>query len=171
MSWSDLYPHGGPPQRPQPTLNLSATAGSQVPVLMSWGHVSFEVWPLNFDEMDHETASDWAQKEIAGAAIYREWVGENDETRYLRGKLFPYRIGGMAEIEIMDAWRRAGFANLLTGGDGRNLGWFVCEKLVRNHTYISSEGIGQQIAFEAVMTRVPVPSAAEYFPNIWMMSI
>ena len=135
---------------------------------MQWGpSIQFLVVPLNYHEMDHETETDWAKKEIAGSAIYREWVGENDETIHLRGKLFPYRIGGMSEMESFDQQRRAGLANMLTRGDGRKLGWFVCEKLVRNHTWISFEGVGQQISFEAVFARVPVPDANAYLPTLW----
>lgn len=137
--------------------------------LMQWGDIQFMTQPLNYDEMDHDTNTDFAHKEIAGAAIYREWVGENDELIYLRGKLFPYRIGGMADMDKFDAYRRAGYANLLVRGDGRKMGWFVCEKLTRNHAYISSEGIGQQISFEAVLARVPVPAADTYLSNtIWI---
>lgn len=142
-------------------------AGSQN--LMQWGDIQFMTQPLNFHEMDHDTNTDYAHKEIAGAAIYREWVGENDELIYLRGRLFPYRIGGMADIDKFDAYRRAGYANLLMRGDGRTMGWFVCEKLTRNHSYISAEGIGQQISFEAVMARVPVPDADTYYTNaVWV---
>ncbi len=137
------------------------------PTLMTWGAIQFQVHPLNFNEMDHETATSWAQKPIVGAAIYREWTGENDELRYVRGKLFPYRIGGMTEIEVLDMYRRGGIPNLLVGGDGRALGWFVLEKLVRYHTWISAEGVGQRITFEAVFARVPVPDPAEYLPAIW----
>lgn len=146
----------------------SATGGGSGAYLMQWGNILFSVQPLNYHEMDHETATDWAHKEIAGAAIYREWVGENDEVIHLRGKLFPYRIGGMAQIEVFDSYRRNGMANLLIRGDGETLGWFVCEKLVRTHTYISFEGVGQQIAFEAMMARVPVPAADNYFSTIWI---
>lgn len=135
---------------------------------MSWGDILFQVQPLNFDEMDHQTETDWAHKEIAGAAIYREWVGENDELLHVRGKLFPYRIGGMAQIEKFDAYRRAGYANLIMRGDGRTMGWFVCQKLTRNHSYISWEGVGQQVQFEAVMARVPVPAADTYLSTMWI---
>jgi phage tail protein len=141
--------------------------GGGLNYLMMWGDLQFRVQPLNFHELDHETATDWAHKEIAGAAIYREWVGENDETIHFRGNLFPYRIGGMSGIEQFDSYRRQGMANLLMRGDGRTMGWFVCEKLVRSHNYISFEGIGQQISFEAVMARVPVPAADTYLSNMW----
>ena len=90
---------------------------STASLLYRWGpQIEFRTWPLNIFEMDHDSDTDFALKEIAGAAIYREWVGENDETIYFRGKLFPYRIGGMNEIEIFEANRRAGIAQLLIRG-------------------------------------------------------
>jgi uncharacterized protein len=130
-------------------------------VMFTWGPLQFQVWPLNIHEYDHETDTDWAQKEIAGSAIFREWVGENDENLYFRGKLFPYRIGGMSEIELMEATRRKGIAMAMIRSNreqGTHLGWFVVEKLVRAHKFLSSEGVGQVIEFEAVFTRVPVPA-------------
>lgn len=142
--------------------------GGGLNYLMMWADIQFSVQPLNYHEMDHETATDYAHKEIAGAAIYREWVGENDEIIHMRGKLFPYRIGGMSQIEKFDAYRRQGMANLLMRGDGRSMGWFVCEKLVRSHSNISFEGIGQQITFEALMARVPVPAADTYLSTMWI---
>ena len=59
-------------------------------VLFQWGPIQFQVYPLNINQMSHATAADWAKKEIAGAAIYREWVGENEETITLKGKVFPH---------------------------------------------------------------------------------
>jgi hypothetical protein len=135
-------------------------------VLYQWGPLQFKVWPFNVHEFDHESDTDWAQKEIAGAAIYREWVGENDETLYFRGKLFPYRLGGQGAMEEFEACRRAGLAQLLLrgGNPGTVLGWFICEKLVRSNTFLSGEGLGQQIAFETQLTRVPTP---QYQENIY----
>ena len=132
----------------------------QLSALYQWGPLAFEVWPLNVYEVDHETDTDWAQKEIAGSAIFREWVGEKDENMYFRGKIFPYRVGGMSELELLEATRRRGIAQMLVRGGadhGTVLGWFVIEKLVRSHKFLSSEGLGQEIDFEAVFTRVPVP--------------
>lgn len=156
--------------------------------LMTWGSISFQVFPLNYDEMNHNTASDWARKEIAGAAVYREWVGENDEEIQLRGKVFPYffaahkrqRINrgtvlqtptddsGLSHLDVMDNMRRLGQAHALTTGDGWHLGWFVIEKLTRAHTHIGVTGIGQQIQFDATFQRVPVPNdPAAYFTRFW----
>jgi len=135
--------------------------------LYQWGPLQFKQHPLNVGELEHETGTDWARKPIVGAPLYREWVGEDDEVLYLHGELFPYVIGGMSEIEQFDAMRRAGMPNMLIRGKGEVLGWFVCEKLIRNHKALSSEGVGQQIAFEAIMARVPVPASDDYQSQIF----
>jgi hypothetical protein len=84
----------GAPSLFAPTISSIATN------LFSWGNIQFELQPFNIHEYDHETASDWAQKQIAGAPVYREWVGENDEIISFRGRVFPYRIGGMGKLPV-----------------------------------------------------------------------
>jgi uncharacterized protein len=59
-------------------------------VLFQWGPIQFQVYPFNVNQMSHHTAADWAKKEIAGAAMYREWVGEQDEMITMKGKVFPH---------------------------------------------------------------------------------
>lgn len=135
--------------------------------LMQWGPLQFLVFPLNFHELDHHTSTDWARKEIAGAAVYREWTGEGDEELHLRGKVFPYRVGGLTELEVLETWRREGVAQMMVRGDGYILGWYVVERLVRNHTFPSQEGIGKVINFEALFARVPTPSGIDEFPVLW----
>jgi len=155
-------------------------------VLYSWGAIPFETYPLNIHELQHVTGTDWARKEIAGAAIYREWVGENDEEVHFRGRVFPRFFvnharqrskfglvpqpgadpinpdddnrtsGGLGHLDVMDNMRRLGQAHILIRGDGWNLGWFVIERLTRAHTNIFFDGIGQQIEFEVTFQRVPV---------------
>lgn len=150
---------------------ISQVTDPENSVLYSWGPLQFRVWPLNIHEFDHETDTDWAQKEIAGSAIFREWVGENDENLYFRGKVFPYRVGGMAEMEIMEATRRKGIAQSMIRGNrntATHLGWYVIEKLVRAHKHLSAEGVGQVIEFEAIFTRVPVPDdPSGHFQQMW----
>ncbi len=59
-------------------------------VLFQWGPIQFQVFPLNVGQYSHATGTDWAKKEIAGAAMYREWVGEADEQITMKGKIFPH---------------------------------------------------------------------------------
>jgi phage protein U len=141
------------------------------PLLMFWGPCQFQVFPLNYEELEHETETEWAPKEIAGAALYREWVGENDETITLRGKIFPYtRIGGLYEIEYLEAMRRAGHCDLIGRADGYIHGWFVCERLSREHTAIFRTGVGQQVEFEATFKRAPVPNQDGQFPRLFRLT-
>jgi phage tail protein len=175
VSWRNMAdPNTGMTSRSNaPLLGLSQPTYAPQPksAMYQWGPLAFEVWPLNVHEFDHETDTDWAQKEIAGSAIFREWVGENDENIYFRGKVFPYRIGGMSELELMEANRRQGIAQALIrsgGNEGTHLGWYVIEKLVRAHKFLSSEGVGQVIEFEAVFTRVPIPNdPTGHFQQMW----
>ena len=79
-------------------------------VLFQWGPVQFQVFPFNVNSMSHATGADWAKKEIAGAAMYREWVGENDEMITLKGRVFPHyfaramRQRGMKQPVLSKQW-------------------------------------------------------------------
>jgi phage protein U len=153
-------------------------------VLYTWGSILFQVYPLNVSQMNHVTQTDWSKKEIAGAASYREWVGENDEEIHLQGKVFPKYFaremrrrrgspipgssGGLGHLDVMDNMRRLGQAHALVRGDGWHHGWFVLERLQRSHTFLDESGIGQQIEFDATFQRVPVPDdPAAYFKEFW----
>lgn len=140
-------------------------------MLYQFGTVQFDVAPLNVHELDHMTQTDWARKEIAGAAIYREWTGEGDEEITLRGRVFPHRLGGLTELEILESFRRAGQPEMLTRGSGQmeNLGWYVIERLARSHRFLGADGVGQLIQFEATFCRCPVPDANEYFPFLYQL--
>lgn len=154
-----------------PSLNMRATGPTPLvpqgePVLMAWGPIHFTVVSFNTHQWEHESETDWAKKPIAGAAIYREWVGENDEIIVVRGRLFPYRLGGLPTLEWMEGLRRVGSAQSIMRGDGVYLGWYVCEKLHRTQSYLSSQGIGQEIEFEATFARCPVPSAQDIYSSV-----
>jgi phage protein U len=140
------------------------------PTLFTWGPIHFEVYPLNVGEWHHETSAEWAPKEICGAATYLEWVGEQPEVIGLRGRIFPYtRIGGLSEMDAMEAARHAGACQLLSMGGNVMLGWFVIDRLTREHEYVGEHGYGQVIQFEAVFMRNPTPDGAAYFPQAYRL--
>lgn len=128
-------------------------------------------------EIEHITSADWARKELAGAAVQREWVGENDESISLRGKVFPhfiragmtgdaaYRSGGLSHLDALDTLRRLGTGHLLMRGDGVPLGWYIIETLTRGHSFLDDHGVGQVIDFHATFQRVPKPGEATYYTN------
>ncbi len=146
-------------------------------VLYQFGLVQWRVWPFNVHELTHTTASDYARKEIAGAPIFREWVGEGDEEITMRGKLFPRHFtatpanlgNGTGDLEALDNMRRFAQANLLMRGDGVRLGWYVIERLSRGHTLLRIDGVGQQIEFEVTFQRVPVPEGGTFYRDTTMV--
>jgi phage protein U len=77
----------------------------------------------------------------------------------------------MTELELMETNRREGTAQCMVRGDGAVLGWYVIERLVRNHTFPSATGIGQVINFEALFVRVPTPSGLNEFPVLWQAAM
>ena len=93
-------------------------------VLFQWGPIQFQVYPFNVNQMSHATGADWAKKEIAGAAMYREWVGENDEAITLKGKVFPHffarheRKRGITHGTLSNAASRDPVSGLLTENAG-----------------------------------------------------
>jgi hypothetical protein len=135
-------------------------------MLFSWGPLQFDVHPLNTHEWEQLTGSEYARKEVAGILPPREFVGEDDEEIYLRGRVFPMRIGGLSELEALETMRRKSIAHLLARGDGFSHGWFVLERLLRAHRFLLANGVGQQIDFEGVFIRVPTPNGADYIANL-----
>jgi phage protein U len=141
--------------------------------LYQFGFVQWQVYPFNIHELSHTTSTDWSRKEIAGAPIFREWVGEGDEEITMRGRVFPNFFAnrgngkasdsGLGHLDILDEHRRFGRANMLIRGDSLILGWFVIERLSRGHSFLNAQGIGQQIEFEATFARVPVPDGTTFY--------
>lgn len=147
-------------------------------VLMMWGPLQFEIWPLNFHEVDHVTESDWARKEVLEASPQREFVGEGDETMDIRGRIFPLANHaelrqGFNHLEAFERMRREAQAHqLIRGGiqGGRVLGWWVCERLTRNHTDVGPGGVGRVVNFEARFARVDTPQPDNYFNQIFSIT-
>jgi phage protein U len=136
--------------------------------LYQFGPVKFEVLPFNVGEVEHVTGTEYARKLVIDALPQREWVGESDEEITLNGFIYPRRIGGFANLEQLDATRLAGIAQTLIRGSlhAQNLGWFVCEHLERKSSFLSGDGIGQVIHWQATFARCDIPQAATYFYDL-----
>lgn len=138
-------------------------------ILFQWGPgIRFELYPLNTHEYTHRTATDYARKEILQDSIRREWVGEGDEDLVIRGRIFPYKLGGMASLDAMDSERRGHRPHQLVRGTNPawRLGWYVISGLERGHTFIGKQGVGRKVEFTAHFVRVGRPDAAEYANSV-----
>jgi phage tail protein len=109
-------------------------------VLFQWGPIQFQVFPMNVNEMSHHTGADWAKKEIAGAAMYREWVGENDEQITLKGRVFPHFFAKAANARKIRQPVLGGGAVMTVSPDEEN----PVGGLIQQHTggdYANSGGL------------------------------
>jgi hypothetical protein len=87
------------------------------------------------------------------------------------------RLGGMSELELMEALRREHVSNKIIIGSGQVLGngegergWYVLEQLSRTHRFLSAAGVGQEVAFEAAFVEVRQPSGAEFIEDFMRIS-
>lgn len=122
-------------------------------MLYALGAVAFEVWPLNTDAVERRADTQFVPKPVLGRRPPLEFVGEGAETIRMSGRLFPQKLGGLAELELLDEQRRAGKAMPLMRGDGKPFGWFVIESLIERSSYLDQRGVGKVIEFDISLRR------------------
>lgn len=63
------------------------------------GSLRIEVAPFNVHEITESGETEYAVKPVVGAEPPLEFVGEGANTVSLSGRLFPYQLGGMDELD------------------------------------------------------------------------
>lgn len=132
-------------------------------MLMQLGAVQFDVVPINTHEYDHAGSASFAAHPVVGAMPPLEAVGEGQESWTIRGKLFPHRFGGLAELDTLHAMRRAQQPQFLMRGDGVPMGWVVIIRVQEKSSYLDREGVGRVIEFDVSVRRSQPPNAAGMF--------
>lgn len=135
-------------------------------MLFQLGTVTFEVFPVNVTGHDRDTGADFAAKDIMGGMRSLEFTGEGDETRSFDGVIFPDKFGGLSTLDELDNLRKSGNGQILVRGDGKNLGWWVIEKVREKSTFLARDGVGKQIDFSISLRKSPKPSPAQYLRTL-----
>lgn len=135
-------------------------------MLMQLGAVTFEVYPFNTQGYSRDTGFDYVKKDVIGTMRPSEAMGEADENMSIEGRLFPEKFGGLGSMEAIHAMRQSGTAQILVRGDGRNLGWFVIEKVSERSSMLAADGVGKIIDFSISLSRSPAPSAAAVWQTL-----
>lgn len=128
-------------------------------MLYQLGGLQISVAPFNAHEVSSEVGADFATKDVIGVPRPREFTGEADEKHSLSGRLFPFRLGGLDELDTLEAMARSGEPQILVRGDGRNLGWHLIEKVKRKESYLAGNGVGRQIEVEIELVASPNPAS------------
>ena len=127
--------------------------------LFNVGGVVFELTPLNVEDVDHSTSSDFVKHPVMGAQQPVEFMGPGDDKLSLSGSIFPRALGGEAELALLEDLQRQGQAVLVTRGMSR-LGWFIITSLRRRHRYLSPNGIGRKIELTIEIERAGKPESS-----------
>lgn len=136
-------------------------------MLLQIGPLQFDVQPFNAHEIVHDAATDYAKKDVVGRRRIYEHVGEGDEVLTIKGRLFPFKIGGLGAMQLLQRLQASGTAQYVVRGDGYAMGWFVITKVNAVSTHLSRDGVGQKIDVVITIERADSPSAAGAFFNLF----
>lgn len=139
-------------------------------MLMQVGPLQFDVQPFNAHEITHSAETDYAKKDVVGRRRIYEHVGEGVETLEFKGKLFPFKVGGLGALQLLHRIRQSGAAQYVVRGDGTAMGWFVVTKAVAVSSHLAFNGVGQQIDVTVTIERADSPGAAGAFANLFGLS-
>lgn len=139
-------------------------------MLFQLGALTIDVYPFNTHGYGRDTGFDFVKKDVMGAMRPSEAVGEADESMSFECRLFPEKLGGLPQLEILHQMRKSGMPQILVRGDGTNLGWFNIEKVSERSSGLDDQGVGRQIEVNISLSRSPrPPSIGAYLPTLMRM--
>lgn len=127
------------------------------------GSVAITVTDLNFHEGSESTEATFAEKSVLGKRPPLEAVGDGPETRKFSGRLFPHKLGGLDELEVLRAHKTAQQAVPVMRGDGVPLGWYVITNMEVKSQRFDAQGVGRYLEIEITLKRSDPPGAAGVF--------
>ena len=136
-------------------------------MLLALGAVQFTVRPFNTHETSRESTASFAKKDVVGTRPVLEFVGEGEEKRTIKGKLYPNTLGGLGALAQLHQLRLSGVPQYLMQGDGAALGWFVIESVQETNTEIGRNGVPNSIEFSIELCRADKPSGAALITNLF----
>ena len=122
-------------------------------MLYQLGVLSVKVHPFNVNKVRSDAATDYVAKPVLGAEPPMEYVDEGANTRRLHGDLFPKVIGGLSELQLLQAMRTSGHPQYLLRGDSTPMGWVVIERVGTREEHLAGDGIDQKITVDIEVRR------------------
>ena len=119
------------------------------------GAVQVDTAPFSADQVSRSFSASWAEKPVIGTMPPSEFMGEGGESFTLTGKLLPYKIGGLSELDALKAYLSKGTVVPVMRGDGTRLGNFAILSIEETHNHIMGPGIGFVIGHSVKLRRQP----------------
>lgn len=115
--------------------------------LLALGPHTFEVAPLNYQELTREVELRWALMNRLGAAPVYHAVGVGETSITIGGLLFPDAIGGWNEFRGLDATARAMQPVMMVAGSGLVFGRVVIIRVHEAHKSVTTGGLPRRLEF------------------------
>jgi phage protein U len=115
--------------------------------LLALGHHTFEIGPLNYQELSREVELRWAVMKRLGAEPVYQAVGVGEVPMSISGLLFPEAIGGWDEYQALEATARLMQPVMMIGGTGQVFGLVVITRVGQVHKHITAGGLPRMIEF------------------------
>lgn len=123
------------------------------------GGVRCQLHPFNVNKLSEELEMPFARHEVLGGRTAHEKTGLHEEKLQLQGKIFPRRIGGKAEYDMLKGLLADGSAVLVTQGQ-TSRGWYVITRLSGQHEHLHADGVGQKMEIRIELELSQQPSSA-----------
>ena len=125
-------------------------------MLYQVGPLTIDHRPLNADTVDREASDARAIKPVLGSRQPGEIVGTGEDTISLSGNLYPFRLGGKAEMEVARGLVNADPVFILRG-DGLPLGWHEIKRVRTRETLLDTDGVGKVVRITIDARKCPRP--------------
>lgn len=125
------------------------------------GSVEIDTRPFPADKVSLSASSSWAEKAVIGAAPPSEFMGEGPETLSITGKLFPFKLGGLSELQVLKGYMRQGQVVPVMRGDGARLGSYAITSISDNHSLLQNGGVGFVVGYTLSLKKLPAVAGGQ----------
>lgn len=115
---------------------------------------------FNVEKMGRDNKAGFAEYKVIGAEPKYEFMGDEGRRITLSGKVFPIALGGYSSLSVLEAMRQSGLPTMLVRGDGGFFAWVIIDSVKETHTYLTHQGVGQQVEHEISLLRADPPLAS-----------
>ena len=126
-------------------------------MLYQIGLLSIRANGFSAERVRRSARADFAVKPVVGGRKPREAIGIGDDSLTLSGKLLPFKLGGLTELDIAHGMMASQIPQPVLRGDGRVLGYHVLEEIEEDHQNIEPNGVGFELDYTIKTQRVPPP--------------
>ncbi len=116
--------------------------------LLALGWHTFQITPLNYQELSREAEFRWAVQNRLGADPVYQAVGPGEVPMSISGLLFPESLGGYGQYQALEATASLMRPVMMVSGFGHVFGLVVITKVGQTHKHIGARGMPRMIEFE-----------------------